>query len=223
MKNLFLNISIVILTINLSFSQSVNIDIAREQLLMSKDISIPIAAEGSPYIDKGFSPAKVSGYDDILYTGRFNAYNGEMEINLGEKVIALAKDKPYEVTFTQNNKVYRTYRYNSESGVSKDAFLVVVKATEQFELLKKEVITYHDKVFATTSYQQDKPANFKREDDIYFLNRNKVITYLPSRSKDFIKAFPQNAKAIKTFIKKNKLSTKNEADLIEIVNHIVSL
>lgn len=204
------------------FAQNTIMNFSSEQLRRSQISSLKSNAEGSPYVNENFMPLKIKGFDQI-FSGRYNAYNGEMEIQLEENVIVLDIEKPYEVNFINSNIKYKIFSYTNSKGITKNRFLLLVNETPEHLLLKEETIKFEDASPAKNSYQAAKLASFKRESDIYYLKRNKVITYLPSRSKDLVKAFPQNAVDIKKFIKKNKLSTKNEADLIEIVNYIISL
>jgi hypothetical protein len=208
----------------LSFCQGSNsIDIATEKLYMSSDASRPVDAVGSPYVNKNFLPVRVKGYDDQIFTGRYNAYNGEMEINLGTKIIALDTSKDYQVMYTQNNKIYKTYNYSSPNGISKRGFLTVVNQNGDNALLKSEIIKYYDKVPAATSYQTDKPAKFVQESDEYYIAKGKVITPLPTRKKDLLKAYNKDAKKIKTYLKENKISLKKEKDLIKLAGYITTL
>jgi hypothetical protein len=215
---------LVLGAINFGFSQgSTSIDIATEKLRMSSDASKAISAQGSPYVDKNFLPLKVTGYPNQLFTGRFNAYNGEMEVNLGTKIIALDKRKDYRVTFTQTNKIYRTFSYETEKGISRNGFLAIVNETDSFSVLKEEKIKYYEREEPVSSYQQPKPAKFKKENDIYYLKKGNKVTHLPTKRRSILKAYPKHAKAIKSFIKENKLSASKEADLIRIAQHISTL
>ena len=223
-KNIILIAVIVLGLINFSYSQgATSIDVATEKLRMSADASKPIDAQGSPYVDDNFLPVKVKGFDNQIFTGRFNAYNGEMEVNLGTKIIALDKSSAYEVIFTQSNKVYRTFSYQTEKGVSKNGFLAVVDESEDFAILKQEIVKYFERVEPISSYQQPKPAKFKRENDSYYLKKGNKITFLPTKKKTLLKAYPKQAKIIKAFIKENKLSTTKEEDLVKIAKHISTL
>ena len=159
MRKTILASSSLALTRILTYAQnSTTTDVATEKLYMSSDASRPIDAVGSPYVDKNFLPVKVKGFDGQIFTGRYNAYNGEMEINLGTKIIALDSSKDYEVMYTQNNKIYRTFYFSTPIVISKRGFLNVVYENGNNLLLKSEVIKYYDKVPAPTSYQTDKPA-----------------------------------------------------------------
>ena len=208
----------------LSYGQgATSIDIATEQLYMSSDASRAVDAVGSPYVDKNFLPVRVKGYDGQIFTGRYNAYNGEMEINLGTKIIALDTSKDYEVMYTQSNKIYRTYNYSTPNGISKRGFLNVVNESAENALLKSEIIKYYDKVPAATSYQTDKPAKFVQESDEYYIAKGKVITPLPRKKKDLLKAYPKDAKKIKSYLKENKISLKKEQDLIRLAEYLTTL
>jgi len=224
MKKTIINSLCVGLLSLISYGQGItSIDVSTEKLYMSSDTSRPIDALGSPYINENFLPLKVKGYDNQIFTGRYNAYNGEMEVNLGTKVIALDKSQPYEVIFTQTNKIYRTYTYSTSSGISKNGFLNVVNSGENFELLKEETIKYYDKVPAATSYQQDKPAKFVEEDPNFYIKKGETVKPLPSRKKDLLRAYSKDAKKIKAYLKSEKISLKDENDLSKLAQFLVTL
>ncbi|MBT8323721.1 MAG: hypothetical protein HKN99_04200 [Winogradskyella sp.] len=209
---------------SLGFTQTVYVDVATERGLMSKSVSAKVNASGSPYIEEDFKPVRIKGYDNQIYSGRYNGYNGEMEINLGgDKLIALDTNAEVEVIFTTTNKVYKTFSYETDRGYTKRGFLAVVDEGENYSLLKEEIIKYYEGEKATSSYERDKPAKFRREDDKYYLSANGETKFLPQREKDLLKAFPKNSKAIKGYIKSNKLKTKKEEDLTKVAAYIATL
>ncbi|RZN84793.1 MAG: hypothetical protein EVB11_01705 [Winogradskyella sp.] len=222
-KTILTSLCLILFAFTIYSQGQSSIDIATEKLLMSSDVSQPVDALGSPYVDEKFSPVKVKGYDNVVYTARFNAYNGEMEVNLGTKIIALDKNLDYQVMFTQNNKIYRTFKFSTPSGVAKSGFLNVVNETPSFALLKEEIIKYYDKVPAATSYQQDKPAKFSKEDSNFYIKKGNVIRPFPTRKKDLLKAYPKNAKKIKAFLKEKRVSLKKEKDLITVATFLAQL
>lgn len=224
MKKLILSLALVFSISSFLHAQGrVGIDIATEQLYMSSDVSKPIDAYGSPYINENFLPVKVKGFDDQLFTGRYNAYNGEMEINLGTKIIALDNNLSYEVMYTQNNKIYRTYNYITPSGIAKRGFLNVVQQMTDYAVLKQEVVKFYDKVPAATSYQRDKPAKFVESAPNYYFEKGGVVKPVPTKKKDLLKAYPQNAKALKSYLKENKISLKDESDIVKLAGYLATL
>ncbi|MBF8151209.1 hypothetical protein ITJ86_14970 [Winogradskyella sp. F6397] len=205
-------------------AQDVNVDIATERNLMSKNISSKVNAEGSPYIDENFSSVRIAEQNNKIYVARYNAYNGELEVKLDKgKIIALDNNSDYEVTFTLTDKKYKTKTYITESGVSKRGFLVVLSENENHSLFKEERIKYYEKVEATSSYQQNKPAKFKKQDDLYYIQLGDVVTIMPQKKRDLLKAFPENSKKLKSYMKTNKLNPKHEDDLIKIADYLSTL
>ncbi|MGF1556090.1 hypothetical protein [Paucihalobacter sp.] len=210
------------------FSQGINVDLASEVGFAPKNVSRAISgAMGSPYIEESYQSVKIKNFEDKIYSGRYNAFISEMEILLGAGQTPIALDianNDYEVIFLNENKIYKSFAYTTDRGVSKKGFLVIVSDENNVQLLKEERIKYYDKIPATSSYDQDKPAKFRREDDTYYIKlKDDSILYLPSRTKDIPSVFPNNEKEISTFIKKNKIKTKNEEDIIKLVNFIGSL
>lgn len=210
-----------------NFSQGINVDLATEIGFIPKSVSSSnTKAVGSPYVEENYQSVRIKNYESKIYSGRYNAYLSEMEILLGEGREPIALDianNDYEVIFINENKTYKSCTYITERGVTKRGFLVVVSNENGNELLKEENIKYYDKVPATSSYDKDKPAKFKREDDIYYINVKNNIFYLPSKTKDISKLFPDSSKEIEDFIKKNKIKTKREEDLIKLANFIGTL
>lgn len=211
----------------LVFTVTINaqtVDIATERGLMSKNVSKKINADGSPYVDEEFTSIKIDQYSDKIYTGRYNAYNDEMEVKVeGGKIVALDNKSELTVRFTSKNKVYKTYNYTTDNGVSKRGFLVVVEESDKYALLKREYIKYYQGEEATSSYQQDKPATFRREDDTYFLKMDDKMMYIPLKKKSFLKAFPEHSSELKSYIKENKIKLKDEEDLAKIIKYISEL
>lgn len=223
MKKIALFITLIGLAVNI-YAQNVNIDVATERNLMSKTASKKIIADGSPYIEDNFAAIKIEQFDDQVFTARYNAYNDEMEVRLADgKIIALDNNADYTVKFIANNKVYKTSSYITENDAARRGFLVVLKQTDDYTLLKREQVKFYKKVAAASSYQQDKPANFKREDDSYLVQLDGNILNISQKKKTFIKAFPKHSSKLKTYIKKNKINLKKEEDLIETVAYLSTL
>ena len=207
-----------------SLAQNVTIDIATERGLMSRNISSKIVAIGSPYIDKNFQPVLITQHKDKVYSARYNACNGEMEVKINDKkIIALDNIADLEVLFTFSNKKYRTISYITKNENSKRGFLVVISENNNYTLLKEENVQFYEKVKAASSYHKDKPANFKRGNDNYYLKLSDKTIFIPLKKKDLLKVFPDKANELKSFIKKNKLNPKNEEELIKIIKYIYTL
>ena len=208
-----------------SFSQNISggsnqLDFIRESLRINNLSKDKIDAKGSPYINENFMTVRIKGYVGKTFSGRFNAFNGQMEINNGTDIIALNNNKPYEVTFTEDGLLYCNYEYKDRNDVLKNGFLVVVSESGNVALLKQERVKYYKKVVARTPYDSSRPARFKRENDLYYYKKEDKIIHLPTKKKELYKLFPQKAKDLKKFMKDNKLSLTEESGLTQLVNYL---
>ncbi len=221
MKRLTTVLVLLVFTVTMNAQ---TVDIATERGLMSKNISKKVDAEGSPYVDENFRPLKIDKYGNKIYTGRYNAYHDEMEVKLSDgKIVALDNSSDLEVTFTSDNKVYKTYSYTTENDYTKRGFLVVIEETETFSLMKREFVKYYEGQIGASHYQSDKPATFRRESDTYYAKMGDKIMFIPLKKKSFISAFPDHSSEIKKYIKDEKIKLKNEEDLIKILKYISEL
>lgn len=184
--------------------------------------SSKVAASGSPYVDETFLPIRISSFKNQLFSARYNAYNGEMEVipAIGKAAIILNKDEVvYEVHFTTLKKTYKTYTYFDKT--EKTDFLVNIIILENISLLKKEEVKFIPESKAQSSYQQDKPAQFKRLEDAYFIKiKNTDIIALPTKKKSIANLFPKHSKNILSYIKSSKIKLFKEKDLIQLMNFL---
>lgn len=184
-----------------------------------------IYVKGSPYISDDFLPIEIKGYKNVVFSGRFNAYNGQMEVKTDDKIIHLDNKEYHQVTFTTLNKIYRTCSYVTKEGKQKRGFLQVIDHKESFMLLKEETINFYKKIPNRSGYESEKPAEFKKENDKFYLylKDDNTVTFMPTKKKDLLKSFPKRSKRLKNYIKNNKLNTEEETDLIKIAEYISSL
>jgi hypothetical protein len=191
---------------------------------MTRNANSKVIADGSLYINENFSPIYITQYKDKLYSAIFNASNAVLEFKIdNDKVISLDRKAEFEVVFTSTNKTYRTVDYIDQDSNSRKEFLVVFSEHENHSLFKEERIKYFEKVTAASSYQQNKPARYKRDDDLYYLKLNDHTNFVPQSKKDFLKAFPKQSKKLKSYMKENKLNPKNEDERIAIIKYLSTI
>jgi len=181
--------------------------------------------KGSMYLTV-MSPIRISLFENKTFLGHYNALNGEMEVSFSDKdePYALSKDiKPYQIEFLNEKKVYQNYSY-LEQGLPKSEFLVNLYIGNNISLLKKEIIILVESERAASGYEKDKPAEYKRTRDVYFLMlENSDIFRAPKNKKEFAKRFLTHEKVILDFIKKNKIKMTNEEALIQLVTFLNSI
>lgn len=221
-------LSLLSLLLCVSFSFSQNVDVANANFASKRLGNSPTSVtNGSPYLSEEFVAAKLEGYGSKIFTARYNAYNGDMEVvtALGADPIALdINNSDFKITFLKSKKTYESYEFKNNSGNKIKRFFVNVAAPENGDvsLMKREVVAFIPKVEAATSYQQDQEAKFKRIEDAYYIKVSKdaIAQKLPKSKKQISKLFPGKEKQILTFIKKNSIKTSKEEDLIKLVEFL---
>ncbi|MBR9915701.1 MAG: hypothetical protein GYB32_12895 [Algicola sp.] len=207
-------------------SRFVNQIKARNVTEINKDIN----AKGSAYINDVFLPIKVLNQkENNLFLARYNAYNGDMEIkdvdsNSDITRALLIDTNDFIIEFMKDGKTYQSYNYIDENNNQKRDFFVNLVSTNRVSLLKKETVVFKEEVIAKSSYDKNKPAEFKRLSDTYYLKigTDNAIE-VPSNKKELAGLFPKHEGDIKTFIKKNRIKTSKEEDLIQLVDYINTL
>lgn len=171
---------------------------------------------GTPYPNKNFTPAKISGTSDQQTPVRYNSYNDEIEFKKDDQVLALPKKPEYS---------------RIEMAPAKQAIVLLETSDELsgyfFELVngknslyKKIKTKFADYVPAPNGYASDKPANFKTLDPVYYIKTEKGLIKKPKNQKDITEQFPDKKEGLTTFFKSNKIKFDKEEDLIKLVNFL---
>lgn len=184
-------------------------------------------AIGSPYLYKDFTVAKISATPSEIYNIRYNAYTDEIEVKVEEdKVQNFNKNiSNVVITFLNDNLKFTPLNYiDVKNGLIRGYFISLTETNQKVKLFSKKQVKYFDAKPARTSYDVDKPAEFKNMSDTYFVSiKGAYARELPSNKKDIAELFPENSKDVLEFIKKNKIKTSREADLIQLINYVNSL
>jgi len=184
-------------------------------------------AIGSPYLHEDFAVAKISSNTGEIYNARYNAFKDEIEIKVSEgKIQNLNKSiSNVYITFVNDNLIFTPLNYiNADDGLERGYFVTLTKSNQNVKIYAQKGIRYAQAQPAISGYDKDKPAEFKNKNDVYFVSINNAYAReLPTKKKDIAKLFPNNSKEVLNFIKKNKIKTSREADLINLINYINTL
>jgi len=183
--------------------------------------------EGTPYLDEGFSPARVSSEITKIFYVRYNLVNDEMEVkNENEEVYAINKSiLNLTITFLKNNKTYQVIKYINEDGSSDNGyFSLLSNINTKVKLLLKESKVFLEGQAAKSGYEKAVRPSFKKAKDKYFIKvGGDSAMELPKNKKDVAKLFPEYESQIISFIKKNKIKTSSKEDLLELTKFISGL
>ena len=193
-------------------------------LSVKKTTRSNVKIKGTPYILEKFLPIIISGQEDKDFQGRYNGFNGDMEVlDVAEGTIFVLNRylTNYDVEFTGLNKTYRCYKFKSEDGSLIYGFFVKLFENNGVSLLKKENVKFFKEVKAVSTYDKGRDAKYKRGNDQYFLKiEDAIAVEFSTKKKDIANMFPEHSKNILKHIKSNKLDTKNEADLKSLFMYI---
>lgn len=176
---------------------------------------------GSQYIDEAFSAAKVNGGTQPFQI-RFNAFTNVMEYKKDNDELVLIKKDNKLVEFT-NGKIYELNSFTDKRGNNEQSYFAIIKKEAKVSILKLEKVTLSEARSASNTYDTGSPAEYKRSSDAYYLKLGDKVSELPTKSKDFVKLIPNKETEIKDFFKNNKISFKDDADLIKLTTFLNSI
>jgi hypothetical protein len=91
-------------------------------------------------------------------------------------------------------------------------------------LLKKYQCTLIEGVkYAKNNFSTLKPDKYKIKFDYFIQKEGNPATKISSKTKEFLKCFPDNNNLISNYLKADKLKVKKEEDLIKIIDYYNSL
>ncbi|TZF96201.1 hypothetical protein FW781_12250 [Chryseobacterium panacisoli] len=171
---------------------------------------------GTPYPNKIFAKAKISGTSDEQTQVRYNSYNDEIEFKKDDQVLALPKSQNHariEISSPKQTLVL----LDTSDELSGYFYELVNGKNLLFKKIKTKFIDY---IPAPNGYASDKPANFKTLDPVYYIKTDKGFIKKPKNSKEIIEQFPDKKDSLSTFFKSNKVKFDKEEDLIKLVTFL---
>jgi len=152
--------------------------------------------QGSPYLNKAFSHAKVG---DVVQNAllRYNACYDEFEfINSKNDTLVLNNAAVFStITITYPKAVYQYVNFTEKNGKFNTGYLVNLFEKNGFILYKRQKIKYYDAIPAKSSYDTSTQARFVPLKDTFFLKKIEgEIFELPSNKKEFLKLYPKETR-----------------------------
>ena len=214
---------IFLLTSTLSWAQSDRLDLPTVyiQNSVTGKNNLPIKVEGSPYLDEAFKLGTVTVSNDTSYKTylRYNAFNDEIEMQDGEKVIALMK-RDY-ITAQLNGFNYRVIKF-MEDGKIRQGYGIPLYTGDTSFYSRYQVVLREGKA-ANSSYGKERPPSFEREVLYYIAREGKTAEPVRLTKKSIIEALSDQKASLDRYCKAEKLKLKIEAEVIQLLRHYDSL
>jgi len=179
--------------------------------------------DGSPYLYKEFSPAKISLLKEICMVN-FDAYKNKMEIEKDGKFYYLPQNNfNYDIQFLNSKKAYQLFNFEQKGKIIPGFFQILTKNKDTYLLIKERIRKFEAKK-TSNGYDKLRPITFKRTKNSYYACfKNNQALELPSKKKHFANLFNNHYKEILAHMKSNKLNHKKEEDLIQIFQYYASI
>jgi hypothetical protein len=215
MKTILLTL---LLISSVSFSQTFEINNIQDALTLKNDIGDKYSPynpdiKGTPFVHSEYQNITIKG---VAMKGKYNAHQDYMEIDTNGKIgfFVPAVEFRFDVIFTDLNATYRAFEFES----LKFGFFRVLAHKDDSYILSREYIKLNPEVKPKSNFDSHKPAKFQNKSDTYYIkfSGKDVVVELPTSKNNFYSVFGNHEDAIKSFIKKQKLSIDEENDLVKI-------
>lgn len=173
--------------------------------------------KGSPYIDKNFKAATI-GDNETVYGIRYNAVLDEMEFRD-------ENDQIYHVNKNANNKIihfvtenikFVFLKYINIDNKTTEGYLMELHQ-DRIGFFKREIIVFKNAKAPTSGYGEATPHRFERANDEYYIKlNNETVIAFPKNKKEYLSLFNDYKKELEDYFKKNKVSFKNESDMMSL-------
>lgn len=218
MKNIFLLLSALLLL----FPTNINSQVGGIGGSDYEMVFVPGAKEDKSDFFKKIAPKMYASVDYLAamvddinesFFLRYNIYRDEMEFLKNGKTLYLKKNEKRKIIFSKSQENFRLFKLNN-----KLRYFTVHNIGDNL-LLSRKIVEYQEAKLAASSYQKDKPADFKMKENKKYIRFNQTLVEVPKRKNKFNTIFGPQSSAIKKYVKNNKLNIKNIEDLKTIVQY----
>ncbi|MEL6811130.1 MAG: hypothetical protein AAFP76_07335 [Bacteroidota bacterium] len=223
--------SFLFLTASLGYSQMGTEEKDANRYISNKPITITssdLSAAGSVYENKEFVNGYVFKNGKTLASNvplRYNAKRDEIEVKTGMKDVdksarVLVKNEDIYIKILNKMFVYTPVK----DGIDKAGYFVVLQEGDHFALYKKITKVYIEGREAVNSITRDSPASYKNKETFYLVNKaDGSFKAFPKSRKGKLKVFTKDKKAVKEFVKENRLNLNKGYALAKLVQYYDTL
>lgn len=226
MRNFQLNtLAIIMATVSSHiFAQGVPNNFDLPSYISQKSISSPLQGyeyTGSPYENRAFQLGNVYGDGKLLASNvalRYNALRDEFEIkksvntsNYDAKV--LVQDEAISVRITNQTFIYVPKKSNEDVG----GYFEVLLNGDNMSLYRKITKEYVEGKKSINSITSDILPMYREKDELYFLNNAGKLIEVPGSRNGKINSFGMHKKALKDYIRSEKINVNKIGDLKKLL------
>lgn len=180
--------------------------------------------DGSPYLNDEFEIGEVVLTDNSIFKEvllRYNIYNDQMEFQDKGETYAIGTGSDHLLRrITIGDDIFITSIYSI--GTREKLGFFSVLADGKVTLLRKHEMKLTDPVPAKPM-QDPQPAKFVKKQDVYFLRIGEERIYEINNVKKMVAHLGDHQDELKTYTKKEKISSGDPDELAQLVNYYNSL
>ena len=179
---------------------------------------------GTPYLNDIFMLSEISGAANSFLT-RYNAYKDEVEVSYEKETFVIPKDDRFEMIYniTSNYKL-KLVKYTTESNENVYGYLIELFGNDKVGVYRRERTLLRPARESNNSYAPRLSAYYDKVSPDYYLqlDENKTIPF-PKNKKALLNLYPSKKEALSDYLKANKISFKNEVDLVSLTKFLATL
>ena len=169
------------------------------------------------YLFVSYKKAYISNSKKVSYL-RYNIFADAMEFVKDDEIYNLNKTENQIIDFFVEKKKYGVFNFEGEKTYFQ------IKHSGKNSILIKQIVEFDKGKKAVSQFDVEvNPKFFRKKDKVYIAFDNKNLKEIPKRKKAFYKIFNDKAAAIKKYMKLNKLTHKENDDLVLVLNYFNSL
>jgi hypothetical protein len=179
---------------------------------------------GTPYANDKFLPGKILYKGEKANTNFLLRYNSnrnliEVEVEGGGIDNVLMSEK---ISCQIGNDVYEYTTYiNAEENEEETGYIKTLHKSDNYILFSKQKKTFYQEKISVDPLVPSYKAKYVASEKFYLLEKSNNTAYLLKKKRYFLDRVNSSTtkKAMKKYIKKERISFKKEEDLIRLIKH----
>ncbi len=177
---------------------------------------------GSQYFNEGYAPANLQDMGITMI--KYNAYLDQIEIkSAADQTSVLNVQEGQLITTTDGKNAYEFVSYVTDDNETVKGYLNLISNNSQVKIYERLRVFLQPETDTKSGYEAYKPPTYKKASTKYFIKikDNKIVQF--NKKKEIFELFPGKEKQINEYIKSNKISLSDEADLSKLGTYLDSL
>ncbi len=177
---------------------------------------------GSQYFDDNFMPANIKDMGITMI--KYNAYLDQIELKSAVDQTSVLNVEEGRVIATTNGKnAFEFVTYVTDENETVKGYLNLISNNSQVKIYERLRIFLQPETDTKSGYEAYKPPMYKKASTKYFIKikDNKIVQF--NKKKELFELFPGKEKQINEYIKSNKISFSDVADLSKLGTYLDTL